>query len=149
MKKSFKALVIVCLIVMGLSCSSSLILAAGETTGGSQLNLTDKMEKVGTAAGFGTTPITITIGQIIQIFLSLLGVIFLGYTIYAGFLWLTSAGNDEKLTKAKSILRGSIIGIIIILGAYAITAFVISQAGEATGYQVGESNTTESSTSSQ
>jgi hypothetical protein len=101
------------------------------------INLTSKLAPVGTAAGFGTTSLAATAGQIIRAFLSLLGLIFLSYTIYAGYIWLTAAGNDEKLTKAKAILRGSIIGLIITLSAYAITTFVMSRLGEATGSTIG------------
>ncbi len=57
--------------------------------------------------------------------LGLLGIIFLVLTLYAGFLWMTAAGNDDQVSKAKSILTAAIIGIIIIIAAYAITNFVL------------------------
>jgi len=101
------------------------------------VSLSSKMSIVGGAAGFGERTLGQTIGGVISGILMLLGVIFMAYTIYAGYIWLTSAGNEEKLTKAKAILRGSIIGLIIVLGAYAITAFVISQVIKSTGYDQG------------
>ncbi len=113
--------------------------ALAQTTGStaSTLNISGKLATVGSSAGFGSRPIAQTIGQIINVFLSILGLIFLTYTVYAGYLYLISAGNEEKVDKAKSILRGSIIGLIIVLSAYAITRFVIYGVGRATSYNVG------------
>ena len=64
------------------------------------------------------------ISQIITLILSLLGVIFLGFTIYGGLMWMTAQGNEEKVTKAKDLLTEAIIGVIIVLAAYAISYFV-------------------------
>ncbi len=63
---------------------------------------------------------------VINAILGLLGVIFLVLTLYAGFLWMTAAGNDEQVGKAKNILTTAIIGLIIIVAAYAITNFVLT-----------------------
>ena len=63
-------------------------------------------------------------GRIVQIFISLLGILFISYTLYGGYLWLTAAGNEEKVTKAKSTIRSGIIGLIVILGAAAIYFFI-------------------------
>lgn len=71
-------------------------------------------------------------GAIIGTFLSLLGVIFLCLVIYAGFVWMTSGGNETKVLKAKKTLRNAIIGLIIIASAYAITSFVFHSILQAT-----------------
>lgn len=104
---------------------------------GGELDITGKLTNVGTSAGFSAateTSLATTIGTIIKAFLSLLGVIFMSYIIYAGYLWMTAQGNEEQINKAKAIIRASIIGIIIILAAYAITAFVIDQLMATTGF---------------
>ena len=44
--------------------------------------------------------------------------------IYAGVLWMTAAGNEGQVTKAKNIIITSVIGTVIIAAAYAITNFV-------------------------
>lgn len=67
------------------------------------------------------------ISNIIKIALSLLGTIFFVLTIYAGYIWMTAGGSEEKIDKAREILRASIIGIAIVLGAYAITAFITAR----------------------
>ncbi len=67
------------------------------------------------------------IGRIIQIILSLLGVIILGLIIYAGFLWMTSAGEEEKISQAKKILRNAVIGLVVTLSSWAIATFILSR----------------------
>lgn len=54
------------------------------------------------------------------------GLIFLILIIYAGILWMTDRGDLDYVKKAKSILVNSVIGLIILLSAYAITNFVLS-----------------------
>lgn len=66
------------------------------------------------------------IGQIAAAFLSLLAVIFIFLIIIAGYNWLTSGGNEQKIEKAKSTMTRSIIGLLIILGAWAIWIFVLN-----------------------
>jgi hypothetical protein len=66
------------------------------------------------------------VGDIIQLALSLLGALFIVFMIYGGYLWLTAAGAEQKVAKAKKIIFQSIIGLVIIIGAYAISYFIIS-----------------------
>lgn len=90
-------------------------------------------------AGLRTTntDIPTRIGQIIGIALSLVGVVFLVLMVYGGFLWMTAAGDSEKVKKAKGIIVNAIIGIVIVMAAYTITFFVLQQVGEATDVDVG------------
>ncbi len=66
-----------------------------------------------------------SIARIIRVALGFLGIIFLVLILYAGFMWMTAAGNEEKISTAKKIMTAAIIGAAIILSAYAITYFVI------------------------
>ena len=63
-------------------------------------------------------------GNIIGVVLSFVGVIFLLLMIFAGLTWMTASGNQEKITKAKDLMINAIIGLVIVLAAYAITVFV-------------------------
>jgi len=67
------------------------------------------------------------VGGIIYTFYSVIGIILLIIIIYAGFLWMTAGGSEEKVEKAKKFLTNGVIGLVIILSAYAITAYVISR----------------------
>lgn len=62
--------------------------------------------------------------NIINWVLSVIGVIFLGFFIYGGFLWLTAAGNKDQLGKAKSTLKDGIVGLLIIFLAFGIANMV-------------------------
>ena len=80
-------------------------------------------------AGFATGPqnsIGNVVALVINAILSLVGVIFLAQMIYGGYLWMTARGNDEQVEKARNLIQQSIIGIIIMIAAYAIVYFVLS-----------------------
>jgi heme/copper-type cytochrome/quinol oxidase subunit 2 len=87
---------------------------------------------VAVATGLGSQDVRQTIGKIINVALSLLGIVVLVIIIYGGFLWMTAGGNDDKVSEAKKWIFGGIIGLVIILSAYAIASFVISNLVSAT-----------------
>jgi hypothetical protein len=70
--------------------------------------------------------ITTGISAIIFSILSVVGIAFLVLMIGAGITWMTAQGDEEKVTKAKKIIRASVVGLIIVLAAYAISYFVIN-----------------------
>ncbi len=67
------------------------------------------------------------VGMIISVALSLVGIVMIVLIIYGGFIWMTAAGEEKKVSKAKDILQAAIIGLIIVLAAYAITWFVVEK----------------------
>jgi len=71
-------------------------------------------------------------GTVIQLVLGLLGLIALVIVLYAGFMWMTSAGNEEKISQAKKMLVAGVIGLVIILASYAITSFILGAIQEGT-----------------
>ncbi len=81
-------------------------------------------------AGFsgpsGQAGVTSITGTVISVILSLLGVIFLALTIYGGIMWMTAEGKEERIEKAKNIIINSVIGLVIVMAAYAISYFVIN-----------------------
>jgi hypothetical protein len=64
--------------------------------------------------------------RIIRVALGFLGIIALAIVLYGGFIWMTSAGNTEKIDKAKKILTNGAIGLIIIIFAFGITQYVLN-----------------------
>ena len=93
------------------------------------------LEKAGEKAGFAKeteADITVIAGRVIKAALTVMGTLFLAQTVYGGYLWMTARGEEEQITKAKHTLRTSTIGLGIMLGAYAITTFVVSRLTEAT-----------------
>jgi hypothetical protein len=89
-------------------------------TGNSQINI-------------GTKPLVETIAGIVNIVLGFLGVIAVLLILYAGWLWMTSQGNSEKIQRAKLIIVSAVIGLAIIFSAYALSRFIIRSLGDATG----------------
>lgn len=67
------------------------------------------------------------VGRLINIFLSVLGIIFIFLIFYGGYNWMTAMGAEEKIKTAKQTITAAVIGIVIIIAAYAITRFVITQ----------------------
>ncbi len=92
-----------------------------------------------TATGGGYDPakkdIDLIIGRVIKTFLNMFGIIFLILTIYGGFLWMTAGGSSDQVEKAKKFIINSIMGLIIVLFAYAIVFFVLDILLEASGYK--------------
>ncbi|MFH1187265.1 MAG: hypothetical protein V1688_00195 [bacterium] len=82
-----------------------------------------------TGAGFSLatdTSLSEYIGSIIQYILSFLGVIFICLIIYGGFLWMIARGDSEEITKAKDIITSSVIGLGIIISAYTLTYYLLT-----------------------
>ena len=87
----------------------------------------------GLTKGEGEVDIRITIARIIKALMTVLGTVAVILIVYAGFLWMTAGGNEEQITKAKKLILNATIGLIIILSAYAIAAFVIDNIYKASG----------------
>jgi hypothetical protein len=64
--------------------------------------------------------------NLIQIILGFLGIIAVVIILLGGFKWMTAAGNEDKVGEAKKIIIAGVIGLIIILGAWAIANFVLT-----------------------
>jgi len=83
---------------------------------------------LGTGSNIGYADLTRTpvdfYGILIKAFLGFLGVIFLLLMIYAGYLWMMARGNQAEVDKAKKLIESAVIGLVVVLGAYAITLFV-------------------------
>jgi len=105
----------------------------------------NNLKKVGNTTGL-EKDISVSISTIISAALSLVGTIFLILAVYAGIMWMTAGGNEEKVTKAKGIITQAIIGLAITMGAYAITAFVTGSLSGNGGGGSGSGSQTESDT---
>jgi len=65
-------------------------------------------------------------GNIIKAMLGIVGSLALLMFIYGGFLWVISAGNEEKVMKGKQMIMWASFGLAVIFFAYAMVRFVIS-----------------------
>ncbi len=123
----------------GLSPQVAVVLAEDGTTP-SKIDVTGPLGKFGETSGMGKkeeasaqNKLIETIAKLIQAALGLLGIILVVLVIYAGFLWMTAQGNEEQVSKAKKMLTNAVIGMVIIMAAYAITGFVVNAILTGTG----------------
>ena len=111
------------LVILGLALP---LLAGAQTTAGMQWGVSTFQ----TEAGYGgTTDLPTVIGRIVKIVISLLGLVAAVIIIVGGFKWMTSAGAEEKITEARKLMINGLIGLILVILAYAIATFIISQLG--------------------
>ena len=64
------------------------------------------------------------LGKVAEVFVSFIGVLFVIYTIYGGFMWMTASGNQERVDKARKTITQGVIGVIVVLSAAAIYLFI-------------------------
>lgn len=92
------------------------------------LNATQNLDAVGEAAGLSTaSDLPTIIGRIIYVFLGMIGIVLLGLILFAGYQWMTAAGDAKQIQAAKDRIRNAVIGLVIIASAFAITSFIMSQ----------------------
>lgn len=68
---------------------------------------------------------------IIKYLITFIGIIAVIIILYGGFVWMTAGGNDDRVTKAKNIIVAGVIGLIIVIAAFAIVTFVINMSEHA------------------
>jgi hypothetical protein len=71
----------------------------------------------------------VLIGNIIKAAMGIIGSLALAMFIFGGVLWMTSAGNAERVTKGKETILWATIGMIVIFAAYAVVNFIITSLG--------------------
>ncbi len=77
--------------------------------------------------GISTEDVSTRSGSIIQGALRLVGIAFLVLMVYGGFIWMTARGNDAEIDKAKETIIAAVIGLLIVVGAYALTNFITAR----------------------
>lgn len=85
----------------------------------------DIQEKTRTSLGLPTSDIRVTIANIINVALGLLGIVAVVIVLLGGFRWMIAGGDETKVDEAKNLIKAGIIGLAIIVSAYAIANFVI------------------------
>jgi len=88
------------------------------------------------AITLGRTTPTVVALNLINVALSLLAALCVALLLYAGFLWLWARGNAEEVKKAKDIIIGTVIGLVIVLASLGITQFVFTTIANITGAEV-------------
>ncbi len=95
-------------------------------------NLSDAFNSPLKTAGKAYNPnVTVTgaLSDVIFIILSILGTIFLLLVIYGGINWMMAGGNEQNVERGKETIKEAIIGLIVVVGAYALTYFFVKILG--------------------
>lgn len=79
------------------------------------------------------TKIQTFIKSIIQILVTLAGLVSAGFFVWGGFGYITSSGNPEMLDRSKKTILYSAIGLAVVLGAFVLTNVVSDLATGAFG----------------
>ena len=91
--------------------------------------------QAGTATGLGQKDIRVTIASIIKTAMGLLGIVAVVIILIGGFKWMTAGGSEDGAAEAKKWIFSGVIGLAIILSAYALATFIINSLVSATGLQ--------------
>lgn len=83
----------------------------------------------------GTAPTKVAL-DLTNVALSLLGGLCLVMLLYGGFIWIWARGNQEQIEQAKEIIRGTVIGLVIVMASLGVTRFVFVTIGQISGAQI-------------
>jgi len=93
-----------------------------------QINPQDELDKAAGLAGISSqTNLVVIISRLVKIMISFLGFIAVIIILIGGFMWMTSGGDSEKIKSARQLMINGLIGLVIIVLAYAIATLVITR----------------------
>jgi uncharacterized membrane protein len=78
---------------------------------------------IGSQLGLGNADLLTVILRFVRLVLGFAPLAATALLILGGLQWMTSAGNEERLDRAKKTISGAVIGLVIILLAWAIVEF--------------------------
>src|SRR5690348_1999579 len=85
-----------------------------------------QVQKAGQIAwGTTNTDLPTMAGRVVNVLLSILGLVFLIQGLYAGYKWMMAQGNNKDVEYAKQTIKNNIVGVIIVALAFALTNFVV------------------------
>jgi len=101
------------------------VVTSNEMFGGTEGDV-EAGNKFANAAGLSAGTLTDTIASLIRVGLGFLGIVAVVIILIGGFKWVTAGGEEEKVKKAKKYIFQGIIGLVIVLAAYAIATFALT-----------------------
>ena len=118
--------------IMSLVWATSLISLSPVTVNAQNLDVWGNAQNSYAEIGLSDTDPRDVVANVIKVVLGFLGTIAVVLIIVAGFQWMTAAGSEDKIAKAKKIMTAAVIGLVIVLMAYALSTFVINSIIRAT-----------------
>ena len=80
-------------------------------------------------ADFDKTSLNTAIVNIVNYFIGLVSIMAVVMIVYAGYVYITSGGDEKNTAKAKNMLLYAVIGIVVAILAYSVVTFAKSFLG--------------------
>ena len=125
MNKKYKTIFFILLFILSLTVNAVALADSGYPV--NPWGDEDKKNKIQEITGLDERDPRGIAASVINVALGFLGIIAVGLILYAGFKWMTAGGSEDKITEARKLLVAGVIGLIIILAAFAIANFVLTQ----------------------
>ena len=116
-----QALIVMALMVVAISVFNMLPAASASVKPG--INENPVAEDTG-----GATSLKDLVLTVIDYFLGFLGLLAVVMVIYGGVTYVSSAGNDEAVGKAKKIIMYALVGIVVILLSFVVVNAITDSA---------------------
>lgn len=111
-------------LLMGMFAAIAVVFTSFIFSGGI-LAADDPFGTSGTAvAAADETDLKSSIIVMLNYFLTFIGILLVAIIIYAGFRIIVSQGEEEELTKGRTMIVYAIIGVVIIFLSYTIVDFI-------------------------
>ncbi|MBI2436749.1 MAG: hypothetical protein HYV41_03345 [Candidatus Magasanikbacteria bacterium] len=85
---------------------------------------TPALKKVSGQTGITEESVPSVVGNALQAALYISGLLFFLFIVYAGIVWMTARGKDERIEKARNTMIGATIGMVILVASYGITNLI-------------------------
>jgi hypothetical protein len=121
-----KALIFVTLLLIVVPCLAFALQAKAIDFGLNEAN------NIGLPGGASDDPKALAV-TIVQYLMSFLGLIAVIVILWGGFQWLTAGGNESRVESAKKTIIAGVVGLIIVIAAFAIVTIVIGFATNIVG----------------
>lgn len=122
---------LVSMIIMASMMVSGVLLLANNVMS-QEITPTDLGIEYGEKTGLGSQDVRETIANIIRVAMGLLGIVAVVIILIGGFYWMTAGGDEGRVETGKKWIFSGIIGLAIILSAYALATFVVNSLVTAT-----------------
>ena len=120
----FKKFLIACAIVFSAFAPAMVFAQSAEDVGVIAVQESDGF-------ALGSADLRETAVRLINVALGFLGIIAVVIVLIGGFKYMLSGGNQDKTDEARKMIVSGFVGIAIVIGAWAITTFVLGQLVEA------------------
>lgn len=72
----------------------------------------------------GKTDVYSLVQILVNALLAILSIVFFALVTYGGIIWMKASGREEEVNRAKTMIEQAVIGLAVLMAAYAITTFV-------------------------